>query len=1844
MKNKRAARCLATVLMLPALALGAFAGSFEQSFTDVCEDAWYYDSVESVCETGLMQGTKEHIFSPDSPLIVAEGITIASRIAALQSGETIPEVEGEWYQQYVDYALQKGLLEESTFIDCNAPIRRHEMASLLAETCEALPVINEVEHIADISPVAAYEKAVLSLYRAGVAVGNDSYGNFTPESTLTRAEAAAIVSRVMDSERRIKTTFEPLMVKSYTEGYALIDNPTGIGRTNNSIANGWKYDNRFEMSNTSGWPKKYVTDGSDSAFTALIRDFGKESEGLLTLEMMLELWSKDGGLYIAYENENEEQVVGLQERNGKWLLLGKEEVLTDVEVPRSLTLVSFLVQVDLNQGEMNVSIDNRYVGTVCFPKNAELTRLVLGTNETGSGSVNISHTKLYKNYVVLDRFPAVDRVIGEIPLHYVVQGELSLQKMDVGEDMDMYSVRMVGESGETASAYRAFAPIAGQVDVKTHLLLPGGDDGASFSLMAAGSEVLTLRTENGYFYVGNKKLKSFTKNIWQDLRVEINTETGKALIRINSQTVETDMAFNAAYIDGVKYTFTPQMDAVMWFDDLEIQCREEQDDYVPEPVVAKSDYRIGMYSCYLWRDAVSGEGWDSVSSFPEFEPILGYYDEGLRESADWEIKQMVEHGVDFVEMCWYSPKTSVTQPIKRTGISHEAIHDGFLTAKYSDLMEYCILWETSYGGAVDFEQFKEYIWNYWKDHYFSDDRYLVIDNKLVIFTWSGPTALTELVGKDNMKKALAELDTDVMDSLGYDGVLWLSANLLTTDTVTKELVDSGFAGAGGRWIGAASNNASEQIRYIDINEMYAKEYDTSYLPCISPGYNDIGRSNTRTPMIGAAEHLKVCEYVKSLIDSRHSDSALDNMLIIDSWNEYSEGHSSAPTVENGYMYLDNIRKVFTNEPEEHEALDIAPTDAQKARITHLYPKNYAPLRWFMFEGSDNGIQNTRDPYVTNGANAVAVVTWDMGTPEGTAAWDAGHGLTHYSEENGVISATASGDSSIVLKNVPRISLDEAGILHIHISSTVNDTAQLYFATEESSELGESKKVTFEVSAGEKDYYVELRAHDAWKGQLAGLRIDVLNSPGSFEVSCIELMRSKYDEEHPAPQLFVDEVAHTLVFLPVETADGDYEIAAEATIRGFFSSLRLYHEWDRFTGNGVLTVKTRDKKTFVFRVGSDTVTVDGEEKALGYIFKLRDGLPVFHIKKFCELIGYAYTEDETGIHIHVSSDEELALKEMSAHGNWDYTKLTEVGDWKPRQASLSVTDRYLNIIPTGTDASISTTVNWKAEDYTHALIGLRNTEGAENWIVNLFFATDTTPLGASTCIVQKVETEGCEKDAVLELKLDMTSNIHWNGTITSLRFDPHWTLDPVYIQYIRFIKDEENASFAGGKEPENTVPEEFPLLQDVELELQPSDMVHPKYGLLLAETDFLAEGTPTYLNESYMNDWTVSVFGAKTVGYTDAKSIGRPGGDIVLDVVPVGTAAHRLNYAFDVRQLQKGKYTVTTAVYIPQSNSDTAIFRMDMLDTGVNESSVVNQSKGSWKTYEWSLEVLSYNDKQVLLSDGKVKRAVNFEDIESVNLWIIKSSASTEEHLYFDDVRLYYDPGTLGTDPDYTEAQQEQAVIVYDEECALYFDEPEIYDEENGVLLGEVSFDHSYQMGSELHGTRYPVVKASYVNGNYLGGFSLQFVTNGETAVTDGAETVSKADSFILSLSPQGTEAHRIAIGMQSLLLEPGIYTCTWDVFVPQQSANYSTFRLDILGEGENAAADMTARKGSWVTQKKTFTVKPGQKGMVVVEDAKTSKEMKNTALEALNLWLVKTSSNETDRYYFDNFRLYFQPA
>ena len=67
-RKRIAARILAGVMLAAGLSAGATCRAVGGGFTDVAPEAWYAGEVGYVAENGLMSGTSDTTFSPDTPM------------------------------------------------------------------------------------------------------------------------------------------------------------------------------------------------------------------------------------------------------------------------------------------------------------------------------------------------------------------------------------------------------------------------------------------------------------------------------------------------------------------------------------------------------------------------------------------------------------------------------------------------------------------------------------------------------------------------------------------------------------------------------------------------------------------------------------------------------------------------------------------------------------------------------------------------------------------------------------------------------------------------------------------------------------------------------------------------------------------------------------------------------------------------------------------------------------------------------------------------------------------------------------------------------------------------------------------------------------------------------------------------------------------------------------------------------------------------------------------------------------------------------------------------------------------------------------------------------------------------------------------------------------------------------------------------------------------------------------------------------------------------------------------------------------------------------------------------
>ena len=174
-------------------------------FADVSENAWYAGGIQTAYELGLVNGTGADTFSPTGNITVASALALACRLHSIyKTGEGTFTQGDPWYQVYVDYAVNNGIITAGQFSDYNANATRAQFAAILAKALpdEALPAVNSVTVLPDVADGASYLPSALLLYNAGILTGSDAAGSFRPDTTIQRSEVATIVTRMADQSLR----------------------------------------------------------------------------------------------------------------------------------------------------------------------------------------------------------------------------------------------------------------------------------------------------------------------------------------------------------------------------------------------------------------------------------------------------------------------------------------------------------------------------------------------------------------------------------------------------------------------------------------------------------------------------------------------------------------------------------------------------------------------------------------------------------------------------------------------------------------------------------------------------------------------------------------------------------------------------------------------------------------------------------------------------------------------------------------------------------------------------------------------------------------------------------------------------------------------------------------------------------------------------------------------------------------------------------------------------------------------------------------------------------------------------------------------------------------------------------------------------------------------------------------------------------------------------------------------------------------------------------------------------------------------------------------------------------
>lgn len=925
------------------------------------------------------------------------------------------------------------------------------------------------------------------------------------------------------------------------------------------------------------------------------RNITEETSGEVTFEGTYQVISGDG-FYFGFRGDkgDEKEAFVLRQKGGHFYAGNKPVFKAD----NNWHYVKLVLNID--KGECMVHLDGKFVAAVPFTGPAKtLSCFEFGYGKEDLGeAVFFNDLEVYKNYIFCDSI--VPKYEGNLPEEYVVNKD---SKVIVGRrrysQASKYSTYFVkAKSGTKTEILRRFERASGNVCFEMKYHLPKAGAKLTVSLLSAGNEVVSLYDELKELRCKDGVLRVHSPNVWQTLRIEADTNTNTALVRLNGKVCSIISFDNdAEYIDAVKIALVCDKALELQFSDLKaFVIPPYPADYVPEPVIPKKkgDYYVGMNICSLWREG-SHYGWDCITPFPENKPLLGYYDEGITETADWELKWMAEHGLDFQLYCWYTSENA--KPIMKTMLSEE-IHYGHMLSKYSDKVKIALLWEADTGKPSCFEDVRDYFVPYFIDYFFSDPRYMHIDGTAIMSIYAPDKLARDLGGPHVVKKCLDYIRQEVK-KLGYKDLIVLCCG--DNNPVYKECgIDGVHAynwGINGWDVEFTKDRILGNIR----------EGSTHTVPTVSMGFNHTGWTGIRTPVLEPKDMQTLLEWSRDeILSKQDKDSWKSKLCMLSTWNEYGEGTYMMPAGVHGFGYLDALRSVFM---EDVPHTDIAPNEDQLDRICILHPK-------------DRILLAPQDNLPTDTTDYPIIKKYEFKTEEDLKKWEI-HRLTSYEIRDGKLCGHSEEEDPYMILHDDEflpISTEKIGkiVAHCRTYKPVEAACciQSYFMFNEKdwfhwpiSRISDPNKVAELVLDPKAEHKFP------WHETIHGFRFDPVWKKGDFELESIEF--------YAAPPHKVVKINGVIVDFAHQPSEVDGVVYIPFDTKSELKKLpNMYYEWN----HTLETLTVYGEKTAVFTKDSDICVIDGNEVVLSKPLFFVDGIPHIEGTVLCDVLGMDFKVD------------------------------------------------------------------------------------------------------------------------------------------------------------------------------------------------------------------------------------------------------------------------------------------------------------------------------------------------------------------------------------------------------------------------------------------------------------------------------------------------------------------------------------------------------------------------------------------------------------------------------------------
>ena len=333
----------------------------------------------------------------------------------------------------------------------------------------------------------------------------------------------------------------------------------------------------------------------------------------------------------------------------------------------------------------------------------------------------------------------------------------------------------------------------------------------------------------------------------------------------------------------------------------------------PLPLIEHAK-KIGAYY-YIWWGIDINNHW--VKDDIKGTPFLGYYNSSDSTVADQHILLAKQHKIDFFAVSWMGKGDWIDWDFDDID---QNLRSGLLEAPHLKDFNFCLFYETVLvldNAFNEHQNFTEIFINdtlYAAKQYFTNPSYLRVNAEPVLFIYNIPYLYQKLPVQsvhqllDYVRQQLAEKGVNLYiigDMGGGPSPTNLNSDwLYSINAATSYL----FSDPRKKW-GVLEDARKYYPRWLST--MSSK--GIAFVPNVYPGFNNTNNTNVSPPWaVLPRNETKFRDMLEIALD--HTDSNL-GIAMITSWNEWMEGTTIEPSMEEGELFLHVVYDIVPEFPQ-----------------------------------------------------------------------------------------------------------------------------------------------------------------------------------------------------------------------------------------------------------------------------------------------------------------------------------------------------------------------------------------------------------------------------------------------------------------------------------------------------------------------------------------------------------------------------------------------------------------------------------------------------------------------------------------------------------------------------------------------------------------------------------------------------------------------------------------------------------------------------------------------------------------------------------------------------------------